>query len=72
MEDTIEVVCMPNDSYVLRVRCAKCGTLTRPIGLPVMLSYMTDTKRFVLSRGLMCVRIDPAHAATCQSDAVVP
>lgn len=66
MEYEIEVT---DDSTATRigllVRCPKCGKMVTSTGLPVRLSYISDTKKKCWVYGLMCLRPEPKHDFVC-------
>ncbi len=68
--DTLEAYPSSNGSFVLRMRCGKCGQLVRCTGLPVIVPYTNDQKVASYSLGLMCARIHPSHTDSCKPEAV--
>ena len=54
-----------DDYFLLRIRCARCGQLTKTKGAPIRLRYLGDDGRHKTALGIMFPTVDPAHYAVC-------
>ena len=64
-DDTLEAVVL-NGYCLLRIRCPRCGQLTKARGAPLRFCYLGDDGKERTAKGIMFARIDPSHYAVCE------